>query len=95
MYSQQIVQPAPVVEPARPRLERPVWLRAPSLFAMSAVLILAVAVALALIFSGNSRIHTSIHKVPAATQSAPHFTPPLVPHGYVRIPTTHQLIPLR
>ena len=94
MYSHQIVSQGPVVEPVRPRVERPVWLRTPSLFAMSAALILAGAVALAVIFSGNSRIHTTFHKVPATTQSAPRFTPPLVPHGYVRIPETHQLIPL-
>lgn len=94
MYSHQIVPPAQVVEPARPRVEKPVWLRAPSLAAMVATLILATAVALALTLGGSSRIHTSFHKAPPATQSLPRFTAPLVPHGYVRVPETHQLLPI-
>jgi hypothetical protein len=94
MYSHQIVPPAQGVEPVRPQVEKPVWLRAPSLAAMVATLILATAVVLALTLSGSSRIHTSFHKAPPATQSLPRFTPPLAPHGYVRVPETHQLLPV-
>jgi hypothetical protein len=95
MYSHQIVPSAQVVEPVRPPVERPVWLRPPSLAALVAVVILAGAVVLALTLSGSSRIHRSFHKAPPATQAAPRFTPPLVPHGYIRVPDTHRLIPLR
>ena len=94
MYSHQIVPPAQVVEPARPRVERPAWLRTPSLAAFVAALILAAAVVLALTLSGNGHVRTSFHKAPAATRAAPPVTPPLVPHGYVRVPTTHALIPI-
>ena len=95
MYSHQIVPPAQAVEPVRPRVEKPVWLRTPSLAAVAAAVILAAAVVLAVTLSGNGRIHTSFHKAPAATRSFPRFTPPLVPSGYIRVPTTHQLIPVR
>ncbi len=95
MYSHQIAPPAQAVEPVRPRVEKPVWLRAPSLAAFVAAVILATAVALALTLSGTGRVHTAFHKAPASTQSVPRFTPPLVPAGYVRIPETHQLIPVR
>ncbi len=95
MYSHQIVPPAQVVEPVRPRVEKPVWLRAPSLAAFVAAVILATAVVLALTLSGTSRVHAAFHKAPAGAQPLPSFTPPLVPAGYVRIPETHQLIPIR
>ena len=94
MYSHQITPPAQAVEPVRPRVERPAWLRTPSLAAFVAALILATSVVLAVTLSGSSRIHTSFHKPPAATQSVPRFTPSPVPHGYVRVPMTHQLIPI-
>ena len=94
MYSHQIAPPAQAVEPVRPRVEKPVWLRPPSLAAFVAVLILAGAVVLALTLSGTSRVHTSFHKAPPVARSFPRFTAPLVPNGYIRIPETHQLIPI-
>jgi hypothetical protein len=94
MYSDRIVSPGQVVEPVRPRVQKPVWLRTPSLAAIVAGVILAAAVVLALTLGSGGRVHTAFHKAPPAAQPAPRFTPPLVPNGYIRVPNTHQLIPL-
>lgn len=92
MYSHQIVPPAQTVEPATPRPVKPIVLRPPTLAAAAAVAILAAAVILALTLSGTSRIHTSTHRVAAAAPPKPRAVPPVVPRGFVRVPTTHQVI---
>ncbi len=93
MYSHQFAPPATTAEPRSRRATKPVWLKAPSLAAVIGAVILATAVVLALTLSGPGRIHTSFHRAPA--QSLPRFSPPLVPHGYVRATDSHQLIPIR
>jgi hypothetical protein len=95
MYSDQIVSPAQIVEPVRPRAQTTVGLPKPSPGALVAAVLIVAAVVLALTLSGPGRIHTSFHKTPPAAQSSPRFTPPLVPNGYIRLGDTHQLIPLR
>jgi hypothetical protein len=99
MYSHQIVPPGQIVEPAAPRAERHVWERTGWLLAAAGALIAAAAVVLALTLSGSSHSRTVHHAAPAATHSAapaatslPRFTAPLIPKGYYRDPTTHELI---
>jgi hypothetical protein len=95
MYSHQIVSPASAVEPVRPRVQKPVWLRPPSVLAALAVLILAGAVVLALTLSGTSRIHTAFHKAPPVTHPASAVSASTAPKGYVLDRFDHQLIPVQ